>query len=138
MALSINVSGITAVDPVWLLRLSSALADRPDMAARIVLEITDTVALDDIDESSHFVRTLSRMGCRVAIDDFGAGFTSFRHLRALHVGMVKIDGSFVRGLADNAYNMLFVSTLLQLARGMVLTSVDEWVETEAEAELLRR
>ena len=138
VALSINVSGLTAVDPVWLRRLSGALADRPDMLARLVLEITETVALDDIDESSRFVRTLAKLGCRVALDDFGAGFTSFRHLRALHVAMVKIDGSFVRGLADNADNMLFVRTLLQLSKGMGLTAVAEWVETETEADILRR
>ncbi|MGE0255210.1 MAG: putative bifunctional diguanylate cyclase/phosphodiesterase [Alphaproteobacteria bacterium] len=138
VSLSINVSGLTAVDPVWLRRLSEALAHRPDMAARLILEITETVALDDIDESSRFVRTLAELGCRVALDDFGAGFTSFRHLRSLNVAMVKIDGSFVRGLAGNADNMLFVRTLLQLAKGMGLTAVAEWVETEVEADILRQ
>ena len=138
MKLSINVSGMTAVDPMWLRQLEERLQDRRDLASRLILEITETVALDDIDDSSRFVNSLNKFGCRVALDDFGAGFTSFRHLRALNVAMVKIDGSFVRGLTQNDENLLFVRTLVNLAKGIGLESVAEWVETEAEAELLKR
>ncbi len=135
--LSINVSGMTAVDPVWLHKLEERLHDRPDIASRLILEITETVALDDIDESSHFVHSLNKFGCRVALDDFGAGFTSFRHLRALKVAMVKVDGSFIRDLTRNEENLLFVRTLVNLAKGIGLQSVAEWVKTEDEAQLLR-
>jgi diguanylate cyclase (GGDEF)-like protein len=135
--LSINVSGLTAVDPIWLRELEDRLEGRRDIASRLILEITETVALDDIDDSSRFVDSLNKFGCRVALDDFGAGFTSFRHLRALNVAMVKIDGSFVRDLTTNDENLLFVRTLANLAKGIGLESVAEWVETEAEAELLR-
>ena len=138
MKLSINVSGLTAVDPPWLRQLEDRLQDRHDLASRLILEITETVALDDIDESSRFVDSLNKFGCRVALDDFGAGFTSFRHLSALNVTMVKIDGSFVRGLTNNDENLLFVRTFINLAKGIGLESVVEWVETEDEAELLKR
>ncbi len=137
LCLSINVSGLTAVDPVWLAQLSERLSGRSHVARRLTLEITETVALDDIDESSRFVRTLASLGCRVALDDFGAGFTSFRHLRALRVDMVKIDGSFVRDLLDSPDNQVFVRTLVSLAKGIDLLAVAECVETEAEAEFLR-
>ena len=136
--LSINLSGLTAVDPIWLSQLSAQLENRRDVAERLTLEITETVALDDIDESSRFVRILGDLGCRVALDDFGAGFTSFRHLRTLNVDMVKIDGSFVRNLADHPDNLLFVRTLIRLAKGIGLSTVAEWVETAEEAELLRQ
>ena len=136
LRLSINLSGLTAVDPVWLAQLSERLSGRRHVAERLTLEITETVALDDIDESSRFVRTLAALGCRVALDDFGAGFTSFRHLRALKVHMVKIDGSFVRDLLHNPDNQVFVRTLVGLAKGIDLVAVAEWVETEAEAEFL--
>lgn len=135
--LSINVSGLTAVDPIWLEQLSTRLERRRDIAERLTLEITETVALDDIDESSHFVRTLNDLGCGVALDDFGAGFTSFRHLRSLNVDMVKIDGSFVRELTRHPDNLLFVRTLIRLAKGIGLKTVAEWVESEEEAEVLR-
>ncbi|MCZ6838842.1 MAG: EAL domain-containing protein [Alphaproteobacteria bacterium] len=137
ISLSINVSGMTAVDPVWLRQLHESLEARPDVASRLILEITETVALDDIADSSLFVRSVTELGCRVALDDFGAGYTSFRHLRALNVDLVKIDGSFVRDLPTNPDNQLFVRTLINLAKGIGLKTVAEWVENEEEAELLR-
>lgn len=137
ISLSINVSGMTAVDPVWLRQLHESLEARPDVASRLILEITETVALDDIADSSRFVRSVTELGCRVALDDFGAGYTSFRHLRALNVDLVKIDGSFVRDLPTNPDNQLFVRTLINLAKGIGLKTVAEWVENEEEAELLR-
>ncbi len=135
--LSINVSGLTVIDPIWLRLLEDRLRGRRDVARRLTLEITETVALDDLDEASRFVRSLGELGCQVALDDFGAGFTSFRHLRSLHVDMVKIDGSFVRDLADNPDNLIFVKTLLGLAKGIELSTVAECVETAEQAALLR-
>src|SRR3546814_13940646 len=91
----------------------------------------------DVCSSDLFVRTINELGCRVALDDFGAGFTSFRHLRSLNVAMVKIDGSFVRNLTENSENLLFVRTLVSLAKGIGLEAVAAWVETPEEAEMLR-
>jgi EAL domain-containing protein (putative c-di-GMP-specific phosphodiesterase class I) len=108
------------------------------MAERLTVEITETVALEDIDETARFVRSLRDLGCRVALDDFGAGYTSFRNLKALAVDCVKIDGSYVRGLEDNVDNQLFVRTLLGLAEGLGLVTVAECVETAPEAALLTR
>lgn len=135
--LSINLSGMTAVDPVWLQTLEERLHNNRDVASRLILEITETVALDDIDGASRFVSSLTSLGCRVALDDFGAGFTSFRHLRALNVAIVKIDGSFVRDILNNPENLLFVRTLVGLSKGIGLQCVAEWVETPEEAALLR-
>ncbi len=135
--LSINVSGLTIIDPIWLRLLEERLRGRPEVARRLTLEITETVALDDIGEASRFVSSLGELGCQVALDDFGAGFTSFRHLRSLRVDMVKIDGSFVRDLTTNPDNLIFVKTLLGLANGIELATVAECVETEEQARLLR-
>ena len=76
------------------------------------------------------------LGCKVALDDFGAGYTSFRHFKSLVVDVVKIDGSFVRKVSENRENQLFVRTLLGFANGFGLESVAECVETAADAELL--
>jgi EAL domain-containing protein (putative c-di-GMP-specific phosphodiesterase class I) len=78
------------------------------------------------------------LGCRVALDDFGAGYTSFRNLKAIAVDSVKIDGSFVRGVADNVDNQLFIRTLLGLADGFGLETVAECVENVAESQHLAR
>ncbi len=138
ISLAINVSGLTAGDRTWLRLLVSRLKGRPKVANRLIIEITETVALHDIDETANFVATVRNFGCRVALDDFGAGYTSFRHLQALAVDMVKIDGSFVRDLDNDLDNQLFVKTLLSLADGFGLETVAECVETEEQVTFLTK
>jgi diguanylate cyclase (GGDEF)-like protein len=136
--LAVNVSGMTATDPAMLSLILSMIDAHSHVAERLTFEITETVAMLDFDETVRFVSRLRDLGCRVAIDDFGAGYTSFRHLKSLVVDMVKIDGQYVQGLASNAENQLFVDTLLELARGIGVSVVAECVETEAEATALRQ
>jgi EAL domain-containing protein (putative c-di-GMP-specific phosphodiesterase class I) len=76
------------------------------------------------------------MGCRVAIDDFGAGYTSFRNLQMLRVDTVKIDGSYVVSLTSSPENQVFVRTLVGLAKNFNLKTTAEWVGSEAEALML--
>ena len=135
--LGFNVSGLTACDRPWLRTLSSRLHDRPDLAGRMIVEITETAALDDIDETARFVDTLRDAGCRVALDDFGAGHTSLRHLQSLAVDTVKIDGSFIRNLADSPENRVFLRHLLGLTKGFGLSTIAECVENAADEALLR-
>ena len=110
----------------------------PDLAKRLTVEITETVAIQDIDETAKFVAQVRELGCRVSLDDFGAGYTSFRNLKAIAVDSVKIDGSFVRGVASNVDNQLFIRTLLGLADGFGLETVAECVESVQEAQHLAR
>lgn len=136
VTLSVNISGLTVADPHWLNHLMALLEAQSGLAERLIIEITETVAMADVRESERFVRTLRQLGCRVAIDDFGAGYTSFRHLKQLNVDIVKIDGSFVRNLSENRENQLFVRTLNDLANGFGLKTVAEFVETADQAALL--
>ncbi len=135
--LGFNVSGRTACDRPWLRSLIALLRRRPDCASRLVIEITETAALDDIGELAHFVDALRCAGCRVALDDFGAGHTSLRHLQALDVDIVKIDGAFVRSLEGRRENRIILRHLLGLTRGFGFATVAECVETPEEAALLR-
>ena len=134
--LAFNISGLTPADHGWLRALMAMVGNRRDIASRLIVEITETAAIQDIDETARFVSTLRGLGCRVALDDFGAGYTSFRHLKTLTVDIVKIDGSFVRNIAGNEDNQLFVRTLVDLAKNFGLYTVAECVETEADAEIL--
>jgi len=136
IVLAVNISGLTAADRGWLRALVTRLKERADLASRLIVEITETAALHDIDDTARFVSVVRDLGCQVAIDDFGAGYTTFRHLKALTVDVVKIDGSFVRDIADNAENQLFIRNLLALARAFKLVTVGEGVETEEEARAL--
>jgi EAL domain-containing protein (putative c-di-GMP-specific phosphodiesterase class I) len=83
-----------------------------------------------------FVARAKDLGCSIAIDDFGAGYTSFRNLRKLGVDMVKIDGAFVRNLTRSEDDRVFVHTLIDLARRLGLKTVAEWVQDEAAAAIL--
>lgn len=136
VTLGINISGLTAADRSWLRALVAHLRGKPNVASRLIVEITETAALHDIEDSARFVATVRDLGCRVAIDDFGAGYTTFRHLKALTVDIVKIDGSFIRQIRDSEENQLFVRNLLSLARAFNLTTVAECVEDAAAAEFL--
>lgn len=135
--LSLNVSGRTTADRLWRETLSAHLAADSRLAKQLVIEITETVAIHEATELAEFVETFRQFGCQIAIDDFGAGYTSFRNLKTLDVDLVKIDGSFVIDLAINPDNQFFVRTLVDLARNFNLPIVAEWVSNAAEIEMLR-
>lgn len=136
LRLSLNVSGLTANDHDWLAALRSLTGCRRELTERLTIEITETAAISDLDQSVTFVDTLKELGCRVAIDDFGAGYTSFKNLKALNIDMVKIDGAFVKNMADSQSDQAFIKTLTELARTFHLETVAEWVGDARTCELL--
>ncbi len=135
--LSINVSSSSALDGGWFSRLAAHIRRDRSLSARLIVEITETMAIADLDRATDFVRSLRDLGCRVAIDDFGAGHTSFRNLRALGADLVKIDGSFVENVADSPDDLFFVSTLVRLAQHMGLETVAERVSSSRDFNVLR-
>ena len=136
--LAVNISGGTAADGTAFAQLLSALQANSEVADRLTIEITETVAMQDTHEIAWFIDGFRELGCRVALDDFGAGYTSFRHLKNLAVDLVKIDGQFVRDISKRADNHLFVKAISELARGLGVETVAECVESEADAATLRR
>lgn len=137
VVLAFNISGLTVADRSWLRSLQGRLRDKRQVAERIILEITETAALYDNDESARFVEAVRALGCQVAIDDFGAGYTTFHHLKTLPVDIVKIDGSFVRDIQSSPDNQLFVRNLLSLAKALDLKTVAECVETQEDSDFLK-
>ena len=137
VALSLNISPDTTTDPDWWAGIESMMRAHPGIAERLIIEITETVAIQDIDDVRSFVTRLKNFGSRIAIDDFGAGYTSFRNLRKLGVDIVKIDGAFVQNIARSADDRAFVQTLIDLARRLNIETVAEWVQDEEAASLLR-
>ncbi len=133
-----NISALTTADRPWLRSLTGRLRANPELARRLVIEITETAALYDIEESARFVNALRRAGCRVALDDFGAGHTSLQHLHSLKVDMVKVDRAFIRDITTNRESQVFLRHLLGLAEGFGFATIAEGVETEDEADILRR
>lgn len=134
--LAINVSGLTATDPTWFEEVIDVIGASRELAPRLTVEITETVALQEIQDLSSFLNSLRTLGCRIAIDDFGAGYTSYRNLQSLDVDLVKIDGSFVKGLIECKDSQFFVRALIDLAQKFNLETVAEWVETQEEVDFL--
>lgn len=133
---SVNVSPNSAIDPHWWQGLGALLRANSDAAGRLIIEITETAAIYDLDDARGFVTRVKDLGCRIAIDDFGAGHTSFRNLRKLGVDIVKIDGAFVPNIVKSNDDRAFVHTLVDLSRRLGLKSVAEWVQDEETAALL--
>jgi EAL domain-containing protein (putative c-di-GMP-specific phosphodiesterase class I) len=136
LRLSFNVSGLTAGDHEWLVALDRLIAGDRALAARLIVEITETAAIQDINESVAFVDTVKELGCRVAIDDFGAGYTSFHNLRHLGADMVKIDGTFITSLATDPTDRVFVEALVHLAKSFNMETVAEWVGDQRSVDIL--
>ncbi len=134
--LAFNVSNVTTENPKWLENFRDLLSGRPEIAGRIMVEITETAIHRDLGRTAYFVAAIQSTGAQVALDDFGSGYTSFRQLKALSVDVVKIDGAFIRDLADNADNRFFVRTLMDFTKGFGLKAVAEYVETGETAKIL--
>ncbi len=136
LQLAMNISGLTVTDRAWLRRLKGAVGERPDIARRLIVEITETAELYDFEDSLRFVAAVRALGCRVSLDDFGVGYTNFRHLQTFPVDTVKIDGSYVRGVADNTENQEFIDTLLGMTSLYGIETVAECVESQADLDYL--
>ena len=126
--LSLNISPDTTMDPDWWASIESMMRANPGVGERLIVEITETVAIQDLDDVRGFVTRLKNFGSRIAIDDFGAGYTSFRNLRKLGVDIVKIDGAFVQNIAHSADDRAFVQSMIDLARRLGIKTVAEWVQ----------
>lgn len=136
LKVSFNVSPASIMDPDWWGAFAAHVRRHPGLGERITVEITETAALHNLADAMSLVTRLKTMGCRIAIDDFGAGNTSYRNLRTLGVDIVKIDGLFVQNLARSADDRLFVRTMVDLAKGLGLATVAEWVADEETAAML--
>lgn len=136
LKISLNVSGETTSDPAWLDALRGLTGSDRSLTSRMMVEITETTAISDIKESAAFVKSLRELGCRVAIDDFGAGYSSFQNLRRLDFDIVKIDGAFVRDLPNSREDQILVRALIDLARNFAMETVAEWVTDEATARIV--
>jgi diguanylate cyclase (GGDEF)-like protein len=135
-SLSVNLSPSTLERPDWISALDGHLALHPGVAERLIIEITETSAVRDPERTRMQLETMKQKGVRIAIDDFGAGHSSFRHLRSFPVDILKIDGAFVQNLPRSPDDRFFVRTLVDLARNLDMRVVAEWVEDEETAAML--
>jgi PAS domain S-box-containing protein len=137
LRLAANVSGRTIVSPSFV-EAVAALARDGDLAGRLMFEVTESAAIDDLGRAQRHIAALQAMGLRVCLDDFGAGASSFAYLQQLNVDVVKIDGSYVRELASSDRDDAMIRHLVGLCHELKVDTVAEMVETQATEDALRR
>ncbi len=138
LRLSINMSARTIGDPGWMAELEQGLAADPTAAERLILEVTESSPVTAPDRVAAFIDMLQATGIAFAVDDFGAGFTSMRHLRQFRFDILKIDGSLCGDVASNPDSLALVTAIVGIARHFEMMTVAERVERAADAEMLGR
>jgi EAL domain-containing protein (putative c-di-GMP-specific phosphodiesterase class I) len=136
LRLSINMSARSIGYPAWLTTLERGLRRDPTLAERLILEITESSAMAVPDLVGGFMAEMQARGICFALDDFGSGYTSFRYLKDFYFDIVKIDGAFIRGIAENADNQVLAQALVTIARHFDMFTIAEEVESEADARYL--
>lgn len=138
LRLSINMSARSIGYTRWMSRLQAGLRSNPTLGERLILEITESSAMQVPELVIAFMDELQRDGISFALDDFGAGFTAFRYLKDFFFDIIKIDGQFIRNVHLDPDNQVLTQAMLSVARHFDMFSVAESVETAEEAEWLRR
>jgi PAS domain S-box-containing protein len=133
----VNLSALTMRDRGARAEIAALLASAPEAARRLVFEITETADVVQLEAARAFAAEITDLGSRLALDDFGVGFGSFRYLRSLPLSLIKIDTSFVRGLTTSPHDRRVVKGVIGIAREFGLKTVAEGVEDEATLTHLR-
>lgn len=131
--LSINMSARSIGYPRWVRSLRHGLQEDPTIGERLILEITERSAMTVPELVVRFMSDLQRRGITFALDDFGAGYTSFRYLRDFHFDVIKIDGDFIRGVHADADNQILTRAMVDIARQFDMFTVAESVENQADS-----
>ena len=128
--LAVNLSGQSMADPTFQRYLLELIERQPVDLSKLCFEITETAAITKLAEAGSFVQEMRRLGMRLALDDFGAGSSSFGYLKALQVDYLKIDGQFIKDVVHDPLDRAAVRCFCDVARVMGLKTVGEFVENE--------
>ena len=132
----VNLSGRSIGDPGLLELIEQRLAQTGVSPSWLIFEVTETSAVANIPRARDFGERLSELGCRFALDDFGAGFGSFYYLKHLPFDYLKIDGEFVRNCVGNATDRLIIESVVGIARGLHKQTIAEFVGDEETVRML--
>ncbi len=138
LSLTVNVSGKSVGDPRVLAAIEDRLRESHVTPSSLIIEITETAAISQIEQARAFAIALQRLGCRLAIDDFGAGFGSFTYLKHLPFDFLKIDGEFVAGAVHSRTDAVIVEAVRHMAHGLDRAVIGEHCSNATLVEFLRR
>jgi EAL domain-containing protein (putative c-di-GMP-specific phosphodiesterase class I) len=131
-----NLSGASLNDERFIADTLEILARHVHVASRLCMEITESVALHDLDNTRRFIDQVRNFGVKVALDDFGAGYTSFSYLKELPADVLKIDGQFVVNINAHPANVAIVEAIVSLAVNLGMKTIAEWAEDAATVQTL--
>jgi len=137
LTLHVNLSGKSIGDPKLAAFIESALANEGIDPSCLVLELTETAAISNLQHARAFADRMHRCGCRLALDNFGAGLASFYYLKNFPFDYLKIDGEFIRRISVDPIDPLVVKAIVCIAQGMGKKTIAEFV-TDANAVCLLR
>ena len=136
LTIGINLSAQTLSDPMLWEYVHGLVLESGASAERVVFEITETAAVTNFEAADRFVRQARSHGCRISLDDFGAGLSSFDYLRRFPVDSLKIDGSFIQNLATSRFDRQIVASISRVARRLGYDVIAEKIENEQTAGIL--
>jgi EAL domain-containing protein (putative c-di-GMP-specific phosphodiesterase class I) len=131
-----NLSGASLNDERFVQDTFEILGRFVHVASRLCLEITESVALHDLDNTRRFIDQARSFGVKVALDDFGAGYTSFSYLKELPADVLKIDGNFIKNINAHPANVAIVEAIVSLAGNLGMKTIAEWAEDAATVQTL--
>lgn len=137
ISIALNLSGQSLHDKGLMPFISSELDKRKVEAERLIVEVTETAAVTDFTSARGVLEDIRSLGCQIALDDFGVGFSSFYYLGQLPSDYIKIDGSFITTLTESEENKLIVKAIADIARGLGKKTVAEFVDKDATLSCLR-
>jgi len=134
---AVNVSATSIADDNWVRELAEIIRTSDVPGNRMIFEISEKVAMENIDATASFIDQMRALGARAALDDFGTGFSSFYYLKRFNVDYLKISGAFTQDLSDNEESRVFVKAVNGLARDLKRQVIAKGVETELMLNLLK-
>lgn len=138
LKLSINLSGHTLYSISSNTTLINLLKNYTSVSNRLCIELTETIPLQDIENLDTTLVQIKQMGYKIALDDFGSGYNSFANLNHIHFDIVKIDGSYIKNVATNHKNQIFVETLTNLAKKLNIEIVAEMIDNEDDLNFIKK
>ena len=129
--LSVNLSGNSLTCTDHIDAMVSLLSRYPHLTHKLILEVTETAAIDNLDLAVRSLRKLRKLGCRVALDDFGSGYSSYGYVRSLPLDYLKIDGTYIRNLLTDKTDQALTASMVDVAHALGLKVIAEYVDSEA-------
>jgi EAL domain-containing protein (putative c-di-GMP-specific phosphodiesterase class I) len=137
LRLAVNVSGRTITSPEFVAKMTALLKARRTLKGRLMFEVTESAAIDDLGLADRHIQALRALGCEVCLDDFGSGAASLAYLQQLSLDVVKIDGRYIRELQHGGRESTFIRHLVRMCSELKVKTLAEMVENARAEEAVR-